>query len=127
MTLCKNCHLEIKQITDPWGDTSHAGIEYPWYHVEATDNADGQYIEECPDDSGEVAEPEILCDKCEERPATHEGQELINSEMGFKQYGTIQLCDHCDPQRGREDADDRKLQEWKDGERAIAGRYRGER
>ena len=127
MTLCKHCHLEIKQIVDPWGYTSHQGHEYPWYHVSASDNdSDGHYITDCPDDSGEEAELEILCDKCEKRPATHEGREVVYQEMGFKQYGAIQLCEHCDPERGGADDDDRKLQEWKDGERSIGGKYRGQ-
>lgn len=101
--MCKHCNLEIKQITDPWGHTSHTNaagkrFEYEWYHVAATDNdSDGRYITACPDDSGEEAEPLVLCEKCEKRPATHEGQEVIAEEMGHKQYGTINLCDHCDP------------------------------
>lgn len=67
------------------------------------------------------------CDICSERIATHEGSELINSEMGFKQYGAIQLCDHCDSERdAREERDERHIQEWKDGERPINGRYRGQ-
>jgi hypothetical protein len=75
MTNCKHCHLEIKQIRDPWDRTSYTNtagkrFEYGWYHVAATDNdCDGHYIYACPDDNGEDAEPEILCDKCEERPA----------------------------------------------------------
>ena len=102
MEKCKHCHLEIKQIVDPWGYTSHTNaagkrFEYGWYHVAATDNyCDGEYITYCGDEYGEDAEPEVLCDKCEERPATHEGREVVYEEMGFKQYGTIQLCDQCD-------------------------------
>ena len=42
-------------------------------------------------------EPETLCEKCEKRLATHEGREVVYQEMGFKQYGAIQLCDRCDP------------------------------
>ena len=43
-----------------------------------------------------VQEGEDICEKCGERPATHEGIEEINSEMGHKQYGSIKLCDECD-------------------------------
>ena len=68
-----------------------------------------------------------LCDVCEERPATCDGVELVNSEMGFKQYGNIKLCDKCaDGRNPQEIRAERHLQEWKDGERAINGRYRGE-
>lgn len=66
---------------------------------------------ECGVEPGDVSDPEIgwralppcscmglgACGKCEKRPATHEGREVIAEEMGHKQYGTINLCDHCDP------------------------------
>ena len=97
MTLCKHCGLEIAQIVDPWGHTSHKGVEHGWYHVKATDDAEGHYVENCPDEDydGEVAEPGNICDKCEERLGTIEGSEVVYEEMGFKQYGTIWLCEKC--------------------------------
>ena len=67
MTLCKHCHLEIRQIVDPWGHTSYRGRPYEWYHVAATENNDGQPVYDCPDGSGERAERAVP--RCQARIA----------------------------------------------------------
>lgn len=47
---------------------------------------------------GVAMEETELCDRCEERPQTHEGRGIVAEEMGFRQYGTVKLCDKCDPE-----------------------------
>ena len=37
----------------------------------------------------------VMCDVCGKRPATQKGLEVVAEEMGHKQYGEIDICDHC--------------------------------
>ena len=84
-------------------------------HLGLCDKCGLEMCVDCTESTGHPCrgcEQKPLCDRCETRPATHEGTEVVNQEMGFKQYGTIRLCDHCDP--GERDDSDRMYDEWRD-------------
>lgn len=41
--VCRNCGKPIEKILDPWGYSSHQGLEYGWHHPHLTDESDGEY------------------------------------------------------------------------------------